>query len=89
MAHDDLTLYHFDACPYCRRVRRTLDALGVSIELRDIRLDARAREELQAARGRTTVPVLRIEREGGPQWLPESRDIAAYLRGRFEGEVHE
>jgi len=80
---DDLALYHYEGCPYCSRVRRALDELGVEVELRDIHRDPAHERALVAARGRHTVPVLRIRRAEGDEWLPESRDIVQYLRDRF------
>ena len=78
-----LSLYGYDSCPYCRRVKRTIEALGVEIEDRDILREPTFRAELLAARGRGTVPVLRIEEEGEVRWMPESADIIRYLRERF------
>ncbi|MEM6995413.1 MAG: glutaredoxin [Myxococcota bacterium] len=77
---DDLTLYHYASCGFCRRVFFTLRDLGIDIADKDILRDPVARQELMAARGRTTVPVLRIRRDDGPdQWLPESADIIRFL----------
>lgn len=76
-----LALYHYPSCPYCQRVFRALDELGLAVERRDIHQDRAALRELVAARGRQTVPVLRIEHEDGRvEWMPESLDIIAYLR---------
>ncbi|MBX7195450.1 MAG: glutaredoxin [Sandaracinaceae bacterium] len=80
---DDLALYHFDGCPYCARVRRVLDELGVEVELRDIDEDPAHLRALVEARGRRTVPVLRIRHAEGDEWMPESSDIVAFLRERF------
>lgn len=80
---DDLALYHFDSCPYCQRVRRALARLGVEVELRSIDESPEHYEALMAARGRGTVPVLRIRKEEGDEWMPESADIVAYLERRF------
>jgi glutathione S-transferase len=80
---DDLSLYHFDSCPYCQRVRRVLAELGVEVELRDIEEDRGHLRALLEARGRRTVPVLRIRGAEGDEWMPESADIIAYLRRRF------
>ena len=82
---EDLSLYHYDGCFYCGRVRRALDKLGVEVELRDIRAEPRHLADLLAARGRTTVPVLRIRRPEGDTWMPESGDIVRYLEQRFGG----
>lgn len=77
---DKLALYHYLGCPFCSIVTAAIDRLGVDVELRDIFSDAKYRDELVAARGRATVPVLRITSpEGEERWLPESRDIVHYL----------
>ncbi|MFN7701630.1 MAG: glutaredoxin family protein [Deltaproteobacteria bacterium] len=80
---DDLALYHYEGCGYCGRVRRVLAELGVELELRDIEQDRQHLAALVDARGRRTVPVLRIRHPEGDEWMPESADIIAYLRGRF------
>ena len=74
-----LSLYHYDSCWYCQKVRAAIGELGLDIELRDIRRDPGYRAELVEARGRQTVPVLRIEDESSVKWMPESADIIEYL----------
>jgi glutaredoxin len=82
--HKGLALYQTAYCPYCVRVRRALDALGVEIEVRDIAEDSERYRELVEATGRQTVPVLRIEEDDGQvSWLPESAEIIDYLEERF------
>ena len=77
---DKLFLYHFESCPFCRRVRAAIDRLGLEVELRDIHRDAKHWDDLVAARGRATVPVLRIRSpDGTERWMPESADIVRYL----------
>ena len=76
-----LTLYHFDSCPYCLRVRRALADLEVEVELKNVHTDPSAQEELFRAIGRGTVPVLRIHDED--RWLPESGDIVTFLYANF------
>ena len=85
----DLSLYMFPGCPYCSRVTRALDAYGVEVELRDIHGPGDHQLDLVAARGRKTVPVLRIDApDGTSRWLPESADIVTYLAERFgDGEA--
>ena len=79
-----LTLYQTLTCPYCAYVRDAAAGLGLALAARDTGTDDVAHEELFAARGRGTVPVLRIEHPGGRvEWMPESRDIVRYLRARF------
>ena len=78
-----LSLYHFETCPFCHRVRRAAQRLSVELELRDIFEADEHLKALMQATGRRTVPVLRIEDESGVRWLPESTDIVAYLDERF------
>jgi len=79
-AQDTLTLYHFIGCPFCSMVRANIERLGVDVALRDIFADSAARDDLIEARGRATVPVLRITSpDGEERWMPESRDIVRYL----------
>lgn len=79
--HAPLTLYYFDSCPYCLRVRRALADLGLEVDLKNVNTDPGAHEELYRATGRGTVPVLRIHEDD--RWLPESRDIVQFLYARF------
>ena len=73
-------LYQYDGCPYCHRVRRFIAEHGIEVELRDTLYDPAARRELIEGGGRSTVPCLRIERDGAVTWLYESLDIIDYLR---------
>lgn len=82
-AASGLALYHFETCPFCHRVRRAAQRLGLDLELRDIFADDRHLHDLTNATGRRTVPVLRIEEDGDVRWLPESADIIAFLEDRF------
>lgn len=75
-----LTLYHSPTCPYCLLVRREADALGIDLDLVDVRDRPEARDHLVRHLGRGTVPVLGIRDGDGERLLPESRDIVAYLR---------
>ena len=84
-AEDKLALYHSESCPFCAFVRSAIDRLGLDIELREIFEEPRYRDELVAARGRATVPVLRITSpDGDERWMPESRDIVRYLESVTE-----
>lgn len=78
-----LALFHLPTCPFCWRVRWAAYRLGVSLELLDIGRDPALRDELLRAREKKTVPVLRIPGPGGPEYLPESGDIVAYLQRHF------
>jgi glutaredoxin len=81
-----LSIYGYPQCPYCQRVLRAADSLGMQIELRNTAQSAEFQRELAAATGRMTVPVLRIEEPGGDvRWLPESEDIVDYLQDLATG----
>lgn len=83
-AEDTLALYYFDGCPFCNMVRAMLDKLEISVELRNIMLESKHRDDLVEARGRATVPVLRITSpDGEDRWMPESRDIMRYLQDTY------
>jgi len=83
MKAETLSLYQFRSCPYCHMVGMTLDRLGVELERRDVLAEPRFADELLRATGRHTVPCLRIEEDGGVQWLHETSDIIDYLEQRF------
>ncbi|MEM6295769.1 MAG: glutaredoxin [Myxococcota bacterium] len=82
-ATPSLTLYHYLGCPFCMMVEHAVKQLDVTLERRDIMRDPGARDELVAARGRQTVPVLKIGDGDDAQWMPESRDIIAWLQQTY------
>jgi len=76
-----LALYHFNGCPFCSMVRSAIDSLGIDVELRDILQDPQHHEDLTKARGRATVPVLKITSpDSEDRWMSESSDIVRYLQ---------
>ena len=79
----DLVLYHYTSCPFCLRVRYAAKRLGLDLKLADIHKTPEHRQELVDAMGRSTVPVLKIEKDGEVHWMPESADIVKYLKERF------
>ncbi len=71
-----LTLYQYEACPFCVKVRRAMKRQALTIETRDVKRSESAREELLAGGGNLQVPCLRIEDESGQvQWMYESSDL--------------
>jgi glutaredoxin len=83
-AEDKLALYYIDGCPFCIMVRSVIDDLGIDVELRNVFQDSQHRDDLLEARGRATVPVLRITSpDGEERWMPESRDIIGYLEKMY------
>ena len=74
------TLYHFDSCPFCVRVRRFLSDQHIEMPMKDVLRDPEAYRELIAGGGDAQVPCLRIQRGDEVRWLYESLDIIDYLR---------
>lgn len=82
-ACEDLSLYQFQSCPFCVKVRRRMHQLNLPIELRDAKNNEQFRNELAENGGRIKVPCLRIEEDSAVQWLYESDDIIDYLQQHF------
>jgi len=83
-----LILYHFEACPFCVKVRRHILRSGLNIEMRDIKRTPAYADELVKGGGEYQAPCLRITKPGAAdQWMYESSDINAYLDSRFAGVV--
>jgi len=81
---DRLALYTSPGCPFCWSVTATIERLGLEVELRNIYANREFRNELVEARGRATVPGLRIEApDGTVRWMPESADIMHYLEHTY------
>jgi glutaredoxin len=78
-----LSLYQYEACPFCVKVRRFMKGSSISLPLRDA-LKEPSRQELLSGGGKLQVPCLRIENDdGGVQWLYESSAIVSYLQGKI------
>lgn len=76
MDTNTLTLYQYDYCPFCRKVRRFMEANHIDIPMKDTLLDPEAREELIQLGGKGQVPALRIE----DKIIYESDDIIRWMR---------
>ncbi|GHA58192.1 glutaredoxin family protein [Photobacterium aphoticum] len=78
-----ITLYQFESCPFCVKVRRAAKRLNLPLQT----LDAKQPDHEQAliaGGGKRKVPCLRIEQDNGEvTWMYESNDIIAYLEQRF------
>ena len=58
---------------------RLVDEAGIDMEMRNIHADPQALHDLRTGGGSTTVPCLRIRRDGQPdEWMYESLDIIEY-----------
>ena len=71
-----LTLYHFEGCSYCTRVRQYMAQHKISIPLKDIHANPDYREELIKIGGKGQVPCLVIDGKA----LYESLDIIEWLK---------
>jgi glutaredoxin len=77
-----LTLYQFEACPFCVKVRRVAKQLSLPLQTRDAKKSPWEAELIEQG-GHRKVPCLRIEKNGDIEWMYESSDIIAYLQQRF------
>ncbi len=54
----ELTLYHFESCSFCQKVRSFLAENKISVLMKDTELDPKARAELIRIGGKAQVPCL-------------------------------
>lgn len=80
-ANHHLVLYGRQSCPYCVRVYRAIDRLGISdlIEHRNTVYGGEWRAELRERTGRTQVPCMFIDGEE----MFESLDIIDWLEANY------
>jgi glutaredoxin len=79
-----LVLYQYRTCPFCIKVRQEMRRLSLKIDLHTVQKDGQNREDLRLGGGQIKVPCLKItDQVGNSQWLYDSGEIVAYLRGRF------
>lgn len=77
---DNLILYYYPTCPYCRKVTRFIDKHNLNqIELKNISQDQEAEKELIKNGGKKQVPCLFID--DAP--LYESNDIINWLQNNL------
>ncbi len=78
----NLSLYQFNACPFCVKVRRSFHKLNIPITLRDAKVSDIG-NELETNGGKRKVPCLRIVENEETKWMYESNDIIDYLEKSF------
>lgn len=71
-----LTLYHFQGCPYCGRVRDFLSKENISVLMKDTHASPAFRDELVKIGGKDQVPCLVINGKA----LYESADIIEWFK---------
>lgn len=80
-----ITLFQFETCPYCAKVRDKLAELGLQYEKVNVAQDREdpQRKELAEKSGVMTVPVIQID----DKFIGDSGAIIDYLEKNFEKEV--
>jgi glutathione S-transferase len=78
----NLELYELEGCPYCAKVIKKLDELGLDYESHMVERDHDKRDEVEAVSGQTGVPVL-VDKDNGIDAMPESDDIVEYLEETY------
>jgi glutaredoxin len=75
-----LSLYYYDACPFCRFVLTHLNEHQDKIKRKNILENPEYRNQLMHGGGKTQVPCLHIEYQSGDDfWLYESHDIIEFI----------
>ena len=83
----DITLYRLQACPFCERVVRVLDDLGLSYRSRFVEPMHSERDIVKRLTGKRTVPAI-VDEETGVT-MSESANIVAYLERTYGQEATE
>ena len=76
-----ITLYQFEQCPYCEKVRKVLAEKNLEYETVEVPRNREdpIRKELLQKSGVATVPVIKIDEK----YMGESGDIVDYLEDNF------
>ncbi|OYR57738.1 glutaredoxin family protein [Halorubrum halodurans] len=82
MTDPQITLYRLQACPYCERVVRTLDRLGLEYRSRYVEPMHSERNVVKRVSGARSVPAI-VDRNTGVT-MSESANIVEYLEGTYE-----
>jgi glutaredoxin len=80
-----LTIYQFEACPFCVKVRRFIRKNSLKIKLKDAKNNKTFKSELVNEGGKHKVPCLKIEKiNSQTEWLYESTEIIKFLNSEFK-----
>ena len=81
----NFSLYQFNACPFCVKVRRTIRRYSLNIELRDAKNNHGFKKELIDEGGRHKVPCLKITaKDESSTWLYGSEEIILFLKAELK-----
>jgi glutaredoxin 3 len=78
----NLELYELPGCPYCAKVTKKLDELGLDYVSHEVPSSHSKRTEVKELSGQTGVPVL-VDPDNGIDAMPESSDIVEYLEETY------
>jgi len=78
-----ITLYRLQACPFCERVVRVLDELGLAYRSRFVEPMHSRRNAVKRLTGARTVPAI-VDEETGVT-MSESANIVEYLESTYGG----
>lgn len=81
-----IELYELEGCPFCVKVRRKLDELGLKYESHYVPASHAERTKVEEISGQTEVPVL-VDEEHNVQGMNESDDIVKYLEETYGGDA--
>lgn len=81
MSEAHITVYRLQACPYCERVIRALNDLGLDYRSRFVEARHSRRDVVERLSGKRTVPALVDERTGVT--MSESGNIVEYLEATY------
>lgn len=76
-----ITLYQFETCPFCAKVRAKLEEKGIEYEKVNVERDREdaQRKEIAEKSGVSTVPVINID----GNWMGESDEIVKFLEENY------
>ncbi|MEF8841895.1 MAG: glutathione S-transferase N-terminal domain-containing protein [Haloarculaceae archaeon] len=81
MSEPQITVYRLQACPFCERVIRKLNDLGLEYDSRFVEARHSRRNVVERVSGKRTVPALVDERTGVT--MSESGNIVEYLEATY------
>jgi len=81
MSEPSITLYRLQACPFCERVVRVLNELGLEYRSRYVEPMHSERNVVKRVSGARSVPAI-VDRETGVT-MSESANIVEYLQGTY------
>lgn len=81
MTDPDITFYRLQTCPFCERVTRTLNELGIEYRSRFVEARHSRRDVVKRLTGSRTVPAI-VDKNTGVT-MSESANIVEYLKTTY------